>query len=348
MICIGISKSRCAGLIAIAGLLLIWTAAAQAQDKELRFALWVPPQSPQYKLGLVPWAKSLEAASGGSLKVTMFPAQQLGKAQDHYDMAVRGIADITFVNPGYTPGRFKILGATELPFLVSAGPGGSLAIYDWYKSYRESEMDDVKVCVHYVHLPGTLHSKAPVKAPTDIENLKVRPSHQAMAQLIARLGGTNVQIGAPEVGQALSTGVADAVTFPWSGLRIFRIEKQVTHHLDLPLYTTSAFIVVGNKTYDGLDAGQRKAVDAACTAEHVAKLAQSWERIDAKVKSELKASDAHSFHKPSAAELSSWRQAAAPLYDSYVAQIDKMGLNGKSVLNDLRAKLKAEGALANF
>ena len=75
---------------------------ALAQDKvvNLKVSLWVPPAHP-----LVPatqaWAADIEKASGGSIKVTVFPSEQLGKAFDHYDMASDGIADVTYVNPGY-------------------------------------------------------------------------------------------------------------------------------------------------------------------------------------------------------------------------------------------------------
>ncbi|WP_204348422.1 hypothetical protein, partial [Klebsiella pneumoniae] len=73
-------------------------AIAFAQDRpvQLKISLWVPPAHP-----LVPatreWAASLEQASGGTIKATIFPSEQLGKAFDHYDMARDGIADITYV-----------------------------------------------------------------------------------------------------------------------------------------------------------------------------------------------------------------------------------------------------------
>ena len=34
-------------------------------------------------------------------------------------MARDGIADMTYINPGYQPGRFPIIGAGELPFLMA-------------------------------------------------------------------------------------------------------------------------------------------------------------------------------------------------------------------------------------
>ena len=98
------------GLIAAALGALLGTAAI-AQDKpfELKIAHWVPPTHPLNK-SLDDWGKSLQAASGGSLTYKLYPAQQLGKAFDHYDMARDGIADVTYVNPGYQPGRFPVIG----------------------------------------------------------------------------------------------------------------------------------------------------------------------------------------------------------------------------------------------
>ena len=76
-------------------------APASAQDKtfELKLSHWVPPAHPLQK-ALEDWGASIEKASNGTIKYKVFPAQQLGKAVDHYDMARDGIADVTYINPG--------------------------------------------------------------------------------------------------------------------------------------------------------------------------------------------------------------------------------------------------------
>src|SRR5258707_5276253 len=96
----------------------ITTAWAQEKPFELKLSHWVPASHPLQK-ALEDWGAAVEKASGGTIKSKVFPAQQLGKAFDHYDMARDGIADVTYVNPGYQPGRFPIIGAGELPFLMS-------------------------------------------------------------------------------------------------------------------------------------------------------------------------------------------------------------------------------------
>src|SRR6202789_2242221 len=107
-------------------LLALWLATlaspAMAQEKtfEMKISHWVPASHPLQK-SLEDWGAAVEKASGGTIKSHVYPAQQLGKAFDHYDMARDGIADVTYVNPGYQPGRFPVIGAGELPFTFSDG-----------------------------------------------------------------------------------------------------------------------------------------------------------------------------------------------------------------------------------
>jgi TRAP-type C4-dicarboxylate transport system substrate-binding protein len=81
--------------IAIA-ILLLFAVGAQAQDKtvQLKLSSWVPPAHP-LNPALQAWGQDIEKASGGTIKSTLFPSEQLGKAMDHYDMARDGIADFS-------------------------------------------------------------------------------------------------------------------------------------------------------------------------------------------------------------------------------------------------------------
>src|SRR5690606_26629854 len=106
----------------------ILLAPASAQDKpiHLKIAHWVPPAHSLHK-SMQDWGASIQKATNGTVTFTVFPAQQLGKAFDHYDMVRDGIADVAFINPGYQPGRFPIIDAVNLPFMMSNGRGGSQA-----------------------------------------------------------------------------------------------------------------------------------------------------------------------------------------------------------------------------
>ena len=137
-------KLRFAGCVYAAALLVGGATGALAQDKtfELKLSHWVPPSHPLQK-ALEEWGASVEKDSGGTIKYKVYPAQQLGKAFDHYDMARDGIADVTYVSPGYQPGRFPIIDAGNLPFMVSNAKEGTGALDEWYRKYAGKEMGDV-------------------------------------------------------------------------------------------------------------------------------------------------------------------------------------------------------------
>lgn len=100
--------------LAVAGALSAATLGAQAQTVNVKLSSWVPAQH-SLNPGLQAWGESLKRASGGTINPTLFPAEQLGKAFDHYDMARDGITDFAYVNPGYQPGRFPSSPAHRCP-----------------------------------------------------------------------------------------------------------------------------------------------------------------------------------------------------------------------------------------
>ncbi|MCC2102956.1 MAG: C4-dicarboxylate ABC transporter, partial [Hyphomicrobiales bacterium] len=176
----------------------------------LKISFWVPAQHP-----LVPatkkWAEDIEKESGGTIKATLFPSEQLGKAFDHYDMARDGIADVTYVNPGYQPGRFAIVSLGQVPFIFGDGHKGTQAFDAWYRKYAAKEMKDTHYCFGFIHDPGAIHSRTKkVMVPGDISGMKIRPAQSTIGQMVKSLGGTNVQASAPESRDALERGVADA------------------------------------------------------------------------------------------------------------------------------------------
>lgn len=318
---------------------------AFAQDKpvELKFAYWVPANHSLAKNGFEPWAKSLEAATKGSIKVVFFPAQQLGKAADHYDMARDGIADMTWVNPGYQGGRFPIFAASELPFLISRPGPGSQALDFWYRKYAGTEMKDVKFCFAHLHV-GTIHAKLAITEPSQIKGMKIRPANATTAQYMSLLGATNVSVSAPESRDAIERGVADAITFPWLSLISFGIDKAVKFHTDARMYA-SGFVWVMNKSwYDRLASGQKAAIDSHCSNEWAAKVGAGWGDDEDAGQAKIEQMPGHTIVKLTPAQLDAWKKAAEPIYLQWVQNADKAGVNGKQLLDDLRKQLVANKA----
>lgn len=319
-------------------------APALAQDKpvELKFAHWLPAQHSLATTGFLPWAKSVEAASGGSIKVTVFPAQQLGKAPDHYDMARDGIASMAWVSPGYQAGRFPVFAASELPFLMDKPGPASAALDTWYRPYADKEMKDVRLCFAHVHV-GTLHAKQPITQPAQIKSMKVRPANGTVAQMVTVLGGTNVQVSAPEARDALEKGVADAITFPWNSLISFGIDKAVKFHSDMRLYAASFVWVMNRDWYNGLSATQKKVIDGHCNTEWAARVGKDWGGAEDEGRAKLAAASGHTVVSLTPEQIDAWKKAVQPVQDQWIASVGKTGVDGKKVLDDLRSQLAKTG-----
>ena len=335
-----------AGCVYAAALLIGGATGALAQDKtfELKLSHWVPPSHPLQK-ALEDWGASVEKDSGGTIKYKVYPAQQLGKAFDHYDMARDGIADLTYINPGYQPGRFPIIGAGELPFLMTNAKGGTQALDAWYRKYAAQEMKDVKFCLAFVHDPGAFHSRSKkIVVPDDLKGMKIRPAHATMATFVTQLGGTNVQASAPEVRDVLEKGVADAVTFPWGSVVLFGIDKVTKYHLDVPLYVTTFAFVFNKDKYNQMSAAQKKVIDDHCTPEWALKVAAPWAEFEHAGIAKIKAEAGHEVYEPTPAQIAEWKKAAQPLEEKWAENVKKTGVDPAVVMKELKAQLSKEGA----
>jgi TRAP-type C4-dicarboxylate transport system substrate-binding protein len=316
-------------------------AVAVAQEKtfELKLSHWVPPSHPLQK-AMEDWGSAIAKASNGTITFKVFPAQQLGKAFDHYDMARDGIADVTYISPGYQPGRFPIIDAGNLPFMVSNAKGGSQAIDAWYRKYAGSEMKDVKFCLGFVHDYGSFHARTKkIVVPEDIKGMKIRPAHATIATLVTSLGGTNVQGAAPEVRDILEKGVAEAVTFPWGSVLLFGIDKVTKYHMNVPLYVTSFAWVMNKNTYQSMSPAQQKVIDDHCTNAWALRVAAPWADFERAGVARLASDPAHEVYGLTDAELLAWKRASEPVVAAWADSVRKAGADPDAVLRELKQAL---------
>lgn len=332
-------------IVLCAAMLVAGFGAAMAQDKpvELKLSHWVPPKHP-LQPALEEWAASIKKGSGGTITSTIFPAQQLGKAFDHYDMARDGIADFAYVNPGYQPGRFPVFAAAALPFIMSNAKGGSAALDVWYRKYAAKEMKDVHFCLAFAHDPGTFHGNKKIMTPDQVKGLKVRPANGTIGQFVKLLGGTNVEASAPDAREVLARGVADEITFPWGSIVLFGIDKVVKYHMDAPLYVTPFVWVMNKAKYEALSPAQKKVIDNHCTSEWAEKIAAPWADFEHAGIAKIKKEPGHDVYELTAAQLAEWRRAAEPLKSEWAKQVKAAGYDPDKVYSDLVAEVAKHGA----
>jgi TRAP-type C4-dicarboxylate transport system substrate-binding protein len=339
---ISMRKTLLALLLAAA----VTPAFGQEKTFELKISHWVPASHPLQK-SLEDWGAAVEKASGGTIKSKVFPAQQLGKAFDHYDMARDGIADVTYVNPGYQPGRFPIVGAGELPFLISDAKGGSEGLDAWYRKYADKEMKDVKYCLAFVHTPSSLHTRTKkIVVPDDIKGMKIRPADATIANFVTQLGGTNVQSSAPEVRDIIERGVADGVFFPAGSLVLFGVDKVTKFHIEAPMYVTTFVFVMNKDKYDEMSERQKKAIDDNCNTEMAGQVGEHWGQFEDAGIDKIKAEPGQDVYKLTPEQMALWKKAAEPLFKTWGDAVKKTGTDPDAAMAELKASLAKYNALA--
>ena len=67
-----------------------------------------------------------------------------------------GIADVVWTLPGYTRGRFPVIEAFELPFMISTAEATSQAVQEYYETYAREEFSSIHPLMFHVHARGVI------------------------------------------------------------------------------------------------------------------------------------------------------------------------------------------------
>ena len=86
---------------------LLAAVSASAQDYTFKLHHFLGPTTPTQTETIEPWARAVEAASGGRLAIEIYPSMSLGgKPAELVQQARDGVVDMVWTVNGYTPGLF--------------------------------------------------------------------------------------------------------------------------------------------------------------------------------------------------------------------------------------------------
>ncbi|WP_323039537.1 TRAP transporter substrate-binding protein [Gemmobacter sp.] len=337
--------TRTTGALAALTSLAALTGAAIADPVTLRLSHWLPPTHPIITQSIEPWSKAVTEASGGTITFEMFPAAQLGKAEDHYDLARDGIADMAWLNPGFNPGRFTAFAAVQVPMTVSDGLGGIAALNDWYPEYAATEMQDVHFCLAHMLSPLIVHSKTRVERPADLKGMKIRPSSAMEALFIRNFGGSTVPGGNPEAREMMDRGIIDGTTGVVGSQFVFKTIDSVKYHLDVPFSAVSFVMVMNPDTYAGMDDAQKTVIDKFCSGEAAVAHFSAPQAFEDDGFARLRGmTDTHEVVTPPPAILAEWKEGARAVEAEWAKEAQAKSLDPAAIRSKLHSALAARNA----
>jgi TRAP-type transport system periplasmic protein len=308
--------------------------AAEQKPIELKFAMWNSMQHSMVVEIYQPFAKELEQRTQGRVKVTFYPNEALGKAKDQYDMAVRGISDISVFIHGYTPGRFPLAQVMELPTGVPSGKIGSRILWELYEKYMKQEYPGVKMLMLQTSEPGQVHAtKKTVKVLSDFKGMRLRSPGPVQTSVLRALGGSPLTIPIPELYDSLQKGMADGALLPFSAIKDFKLGEVIKHHTIANLYVMTSGLVMNPNAYNSLSPGDQKIMDELTGLRMAEKSGEAFDRSAQVAQDEAKKAGSEIYQLP-ASERKVWMEKAKPVIDTWIADMEKKGLPGRKVFQE--------------
>ena len=339
-------KAVVGGLIALALILamtLMSTSITKAATPaiKLRVASWEGPEGSAIIGFLKGWGEEIQKRTKGQVTLEIAYGGVMAPAPEHYDLAVKGLADISHVGLPYTPGRFPMAEVIEMPITRTSEATYSKALWELYKKgYFNADFKDVKILYLAAVGPYDYHmGKKPIRTLADVKDLKIRASGKVHTDIVKALGSVPVGMPAPELYSALEKGVIDGAFAPWSYMKTFRTDPVTKYVNEVGVGGFGQALVMCKTSYEKLPPDIRKIVDeigekgamvagetfAAC-ADEARKVLFKGEIIPFPV-----------------ADVPKVDAALAPIWKKWIDEGEAKGLPRKKMVDDLFKVLKNLG-----
>lgn len=320
---------------AAAALTLLAAPAALAED--LKLADFQPPTHFVVDSTYKPFAEAVAAGTGGAVGVTVYMGGELGPGPaEQYNRAVDGVADIAFGLPGYTASNFPVTLLTELPGVIDAATG-TRKIMD-NVDLLSDEYRRVVLLGLWNNAPNLLFTaEKPVRSLADLAGMKIRVPSRNAGLVVEAWGGSPVSMPAPEVYNAMQTGVIDGAMIDATTLGAFKL-AEVTNFITTGMESTisSFFLIMNRDSFDAL-APEHQAVVAEAGRAAALNGNAAWLGIADKALAGFAATEGKEVITLSPEEAAKFNAASAPVVEKVVAEVAAAGGNAAAFVAALQA-----------
>jgi len=218
---------------------------------------------------LTQFAKDVDTASGGKLKITVHPNASLFKAPEIKRAVQGGQAQIGEVLLANFANESPVYALDGVPFLAT-GYGDARKLYDASRPAMDKLLaaQGMKLLFSVPWPPQGIYSKREIGSVADLRGIKWRAYSPATAKIAELIGAQPVQIQAAELSQALATGVVESYMSSGSTGYDSKTYEHIKNWYDTQAWLPKNAVLVNLKAFNALDAATQAAVTkAAAEAE---------------------------------------------------------------------------------
>jgi TRAP-type C4-dicarboxylate transport system substrate-binding protein len=214
---------------------------------ELKYALPIPPTHVFGKAAEA-WIAKIQNDTNGRVQITPFWGGSLIARPNCVDETVKGVADISHIEPGATRTGFDIYKGSFGFYHGINDIATELRIYkevnDEFPAYEAETSDILKIVGRIPGMIYQLMSNKPIRTIDDFRGLKIR-GPATLVNIFKEVGGEGINIPMSEVYTALQKGTIDAALSCDEALKSWNLAEVVKYVtiIDLTSPTTNSIVI---------------------------------------------------------------------------------------------------------
>lgn len=326
---------------------------AGAETLNLKYSSWLPPTSWVNTDLLLPYFDDVKRVTDGRVVIEMLP-KTVGAAASQFDVVRDGLADVTLLIPGYTPGRFVTTELGELPFLETNSVEIIAPIF--HRLFTEhlqpvGEYDEVKVLSMFLTSSGHAFNRLrPIEKMEDWAGLKLRSVGAGTTATLEAFGAVPVIKPSSEVFEMINTGALDGSLSGPENLVVSKLVDVMKYGTVIPggLYHAPVSVIMNKGAWEKISAEDQAAIETI-SGEVLAKIVgQGYDRADNAAMEEAKARGTIQIVDASPEFVAAMKERTAPLEAAWVERAKAAGLaDPAGLLETFRAEVAAAEAATN-
>lgn len=222
------------------------------------------------------FAEDIKAGTDGEIDVTVHSGASLVKHPEIPRAVRTGQVQLGEIFIGIMGNTHPVFKHDNIPFLATNYEDAK-RLWEAAKPEIEKQLSkEGMVLLYSVPWPAqSLYTKAPVNTIEDLEGLKMRAYSPSTSRLADLMNTTPTTVQVPEIPQAFSTGIIDAmITSPSTGAN-GQAWDYLSHYTDIRAWIPKNVVVANKRAFMRLsDEQQQVILDAAAAAEK-----RGWEGV---------------------------------------------------------------------
>lgn len=316
-------------------------AVVAAQPVKLKFASFEPPTNIS-SLMWDRWVKQVNADGAGVVEIEMYWGGALGRdPRTQIEVMLNGVADIAWILPFFTPGRFPDNTVSNLPLIIQTATEGSYAIWRLYERGMLRGYDSFVPLGLFASPATVIIAVKPIPSLAGLKGLKLSAGADLQFKSLLALGAAPVSgFNFNTSAEAMSRGTIDGDLVNFTASVSFKQFEVGTHAYTMPIGPNLNLIAMNKDAYAKLPVAAKAVIDRHRGPPLVKIWAETVDAREAEVKGLWKADAKKTLVEMSGEE----RAQAEKLLEPVIADWAANNPNGPALVAALReevAKVRA-------